>query len=132
MGKEDKQFFTGLISNLKTDLENQIGSVKTDLENQIGSVKTDLENQIGSVKSDLENQIGSVKSDLESQICRNGILIEEIQSDFRAFGERQDLMDDRLKTVETGVKEIKENTRDLPVIRQTVASHSTAILELSK
>ena len=53
-------------SNLKGNLEGQIGSTKTDLEGQIGSTKTDLEGQITDTKSDLEGQIDDVETQLIS------------------------------------------------------------------
>ncbi|MBU0577742.1 hypothetical protein KJ742_00970 [Patescibacteria group bacterium] len=106
MTKEDKQFITDLITGVKTDLESQI--------RQNGVL------------------IEGVKTDLEGQIRRNGVLIEDTQSDIKTLREGHETIYGCLKRVERDVEEIKENTHDLPIIRQTVASHSAAILELSK
>ncbi len=99
MSKEDKQFFTGLISSLEASFRHEIVDLRTDLG---------------------------------SQIRHNGVLIEKMQDDIELLCEGHETMHGQLKKVAEDVEEIKENTHDLPIIRQTVTNHSVALLELRK
>lgn len=121
MSKEDKQFFTGLVKGL----QQQITNVESNL-------RTDFRSEMSELRSGLQDEMLGLKTDLESQIRHNGVLIEKMQDDIELLCEGHETMHGQLKKVAEDVEEIKENTHDLPIIRQTVTSHSVALLELSK
>ena len=132
MSKEDKQFFTDLITNLKISIQDGMTDLKTGLQGEMADMKTGLQDEMADMKTSLQGEMADMKTDLGSQIRHNGVLIEDMQSDIKLLCESHETMRGQLKKVTKDVEEIKENISDLPIIRQTVTSHSVALLELSK
>lgn len=114
MNKDDKKFFTDLISDVKKE--------RTEDRHYFTGLFTDLKILIKENKDAiLENK---------DAIRYNGILIEENSSKIDLLAEGHGSLSYRINNIENDIHEIKENIAIIPSLVQVIKNHSKKLATL--
>jgi len=140
MNKEDKQFFIELIKGVegKVDgLEGRFDGLEGRFDGLEGCFDglegrfDGFENQVGRNFEAIQENSRLIQENANEIRCL-GVEFEDLKNDFEAFGEKQSVTDDRLKRVESDVKEVKKNVSDYSDLRDTVKGHSRLLVKLCR
>lgn len=125
MIKDDKVFFLNALNALEQRMRQGFSELKSEL-------KLEFKGGITGVKNELQKEIASLRNELSDEIRYNGVLLEDIKSEFRANTESLQVLNKRMTIVENHVVAIRETIYDYPVLRETVQKHSRQLATLSR
>ncbi|MBU1018131.1 CCDC90 family protein [Patescibacteria group bacterium] len=141
MTKDDKQFFRGLIGDLRVELKKDISSLRTEFREDMGTFRDELRGEMNGMRTELRGEMNGMRTELKGEmngmrtelkgemngmrgdIRANGVLIENLDTALCGVAEGVSDINRRMKNVEADVSDIKNTIHDYPTIRKMVQRH---------
>ncbi|MBU0459632.1 hypothetical protein KJ742_01880, partial [Patescibacteria group bacterium] len=90
-----------------------------------------LEEQVGRNYEAIQKNSRLIQKNVYEIRCL-GVEFDDLKSGFKAFGEKQSVIDDRLEKMELNQTEILKVVSDYPLLRNTVKRNSRLLTQLSR